>query len=140
MVAAMIDLDALVTELKTDEGFEPRVYQCSANKATVAYGWNLEDNDFPEHIATDLLKHALVEKIAQLSNYQWFCELSDNRKQAIANMAFNIGVAGVLRFKKMVAAIEAKDYDLAALEMQDSKWYNQVGYRAVRLVNVMRWG
>ena len=130
----MIDLDSLVSELKTDEGFEPRVYTCSALKLTVGYGWNLES------IATELLKHAAMEKIAQLSNYQWFCELNDNRQLAIANMAFNIGVNGVLKFKKMIVAIKAKDYDLAAKEMQDSKWFNQVGNRAVRLVNVMRWG
>ena len=136
----MIDLDNLITDLKVDEGFESRVYTCSANKLTVGYGWNLEDNDLPESIAVELLKYAAVEKIAQLSNNQWFCELDSRRQSAIANMAFNIGVGGVLKFKKMIAAIEAKDYDLAAIEMQDSKWYNQVGERAKRLVNVMRWG
>jgi len=136
----MIDLSSLVGELKRDEGFEPRVYSCSANKQTVGYGWNLEDNDLPESIAEDLLKHAIMEKIAQLSNHQWFCELDDGRKKCIANMAFNIGVNGVLKFKKMIAAIEAKNYELAGEEMKDSKWYVQVGDRAKRLVATMKRG
>jgi len=136
----MIDISSLKGELKRDEGFEPRVYTCSAGKQTIGYGWNFEDNDLPVRIANELLEYAIMEKIVQLSNHQWFCELDDARKKLITNMAFNIGVNGVLRFKKMIAAIEAKDYDLAADEMKDSKWYKQVGDRAKRLVVVMKRG
>ena len=53
-------------------------------------------------------------------------------------MVYNIGHNGVSKFKKMIAAIEAKDWDEAANQMQDSKWYNQVAFRAVRLVAMMR--
>jgi lysozyme len=136
----MIDLKQLTEDLKRDEGFEPRVYACSANKQTVGYGWNLEDNDMPERIAEELLKHAVMEKIAQLSNHQWFCRLNDNRQLVIANMAFNIGVNGVLKFKNMISAIRVNAYDLAADAMIDSKWYRQVGGRAERLVIAMREG
>ena len=55
-------------------------------------------------------------------------------------MAFNIGVAGVLKFKKMIAAIERKDFKQAALEMDDSKWSKQVGARADRLILMMNRG
>lgn len=136
----MMNLNSLRENLKRDEGFEPRVYSCSANKLTVGYGWNLEDNDMPEHIAVQLLDYVVMQKLASLSNYQWFCELNDNRQQAIVNMAFNIGVNGVLKFKNMIAAIEDKDYERAAMEMVDSKWYRQVGNRASRLVDVMTVG
>lgn len=136
----MIDLKSLLLDLKVDEGFEPRVYMCSADHQTVGYGWNLEDNDMPEHIATQLLEHAAMQKIAQLSHHDWFCQLDDVRKQVIANMAFNIGTNGVLNFKRMIAAIKDKDYALAAIEMKDSKWHRQVGNRARRLASTMHTG
>jgi lysozyme len=53
-------------------------------------------------------------------------------------MMFNIGKGRLSGFKKMISAIEQGDYEKAAAEMVDSKWYNQVGYRAVRLVGMMR--
>jgi lysozyme len=52
-------------------------------------------------------------------------------------MVFNIGANGVERFRKMIAAIEAGDYRLAAAEMQNSRWFNQVGARAKRLCLMM---
>jgi len=58
--------------------------------------------------------------------------------RVLVNMAFNIGRTRLKRFKKMLAAVEAGDYDRAADEMIDSKWYGQVGRRSKELVNVMR--
>jgi lysozyme len=56
----------------------------------------------------------------------------------LVNMAFNLGATRLRKFKKMLAAIEAGDYNTAADEMIDSKWYNQVGRRSRRLVARMR--
>ena len=59
-------------------------------------------------------------------------------KAIITNMAFNMGKKGVAGFDKMLAAIKAQDWETAAKEMEDSKWFNQVGDRAKRLVERMR--
>jgi hypothetical protein len=40
----------------------------------------------------------------------------------------------------MILALQRKDWDLAADEMMDSKWYRQVGYRGIELVKLMRKG
>lgn len=56
----------------------------------------------------------------------------------IGNMAFNLGKTGLSKFKNMFAAIEAKDYETAADEMVNSKWFKQVGNRSKRLVARMR--
>ena len=55
-------------------------------------------------------------------------------------MAFNLGVAGLLKFKKMIAALEKRDYDTAAIEMLDSQWAKQVGQRSQELSRQMRTG
>ena len=135
-----IDIEKLMNELKVDEGFRDKVYKCSAGKLTIGYGWNLEDNELPERIAEMMLSYAVGDKLQSLERLSWWCKLNDARKRAIVNMAFNIGVAGVLKFKKMIAAIERGDFSQAALEMDDSKWSKQVGARADRLILMMNRG
>ena len=62
----------------------------------------------------------------------------DNVIRVLVNMAFNLGRTRLRGFKNMLAAVEAKDYDTAAAEMVDSKWYRQVKRRGVELVNTMK--
>ena len=56
----------------------------------------------------------------------------------VANMMFNLGLPRFSKFKKMIRAIELGDWQSAADEMIDSKWYQQVTARARRLEAVMR--
>lgn len=56
----------------------------------------------------------------------------------LINMTFNMGKPSMLKFKKMWAAIEVEDWDTAAAEMKDSKWFGEVGNRAVRLIGRMQ--
>lgn len=55
-------------------------------------------------------------------------------------MAFNLGAAGFRGFKRFNLALTRLDYDTAAHEMRESKWYGQVGKRAERLVRMMETG
>jgi len=133
----MIDIAKLTKELKRDEGYRDCVYTCSAGKLTLGYGHNVEDNPIPEKIAADLLGHDIGQALAKCEQWAWFFPLSDVRKRVIVNMVFNIGAGGVARFRRMISAIEAEDWGVAALEMQDSMWYRQVGKRAERLCYMM---
>jgi lysozyme len=55
-------------------------------------------------------------------------------------MVFQMGASGVSKFRKMLAALDKKDYDLAATEMLDSRWHEQTPKRAQRLALQMRTG
>ena len=59
-------------------------------------------------------------------------------QEAIMDMAYNMGVATLGKFKKMIAAINAKNYKKAADEMLDSTWSKQVGRRAIALAEMVR--
>lgn len=132
-----MNFNQLTDELKRDEGFESRVYTCSAGKQTVGYGWNLEDMDMPEHIAELLLQHAIGKALEEAEKFPWFFELSESRQRVIINMIYNLGINRFKGFKKMIAAIERKEYFEAAAQMKDSLWYRQVGDRARRLIEMM---
>jgi hypothetical protein len=52
----------------------------------------------------------------------WWRKLSDARQQVLISIYFNLGVSGLLAFKRMLAACERGDYRRAAEEMLASKW------------------
>jgi len=58
----------------------------------------------------------------------------------LIDMCFNLGMAGLLGFQKMIEALERGYYERAADEMVNSRWYGQVGERGRRLEAMMRTG
>lgn len=146
----------LIEQLKRHEGFSERVYQCTANKTTIGYGYNLNANslnlsDFEilgfkkngitERIAEWLLKRQIEAATNSLSeNITWFEHLDDVRQCVLINMAFNMGITGLLQFKNTLAMIKAGDYDGASKGMLKSKWALQVKGRANELATQMKNG
>ena len=63
------------------------------------------------------------------SGLQGFDTLPLQAQMVIIDMVFNLGVGGFSTFRKMIAAVERRDWT-AAKEMRDSIWYHQVGRRA----------
>ena len=124
--------------LRDDEGLRLKPYHCTADKLTIGYGRNLEDRGISESEAEFLLANDVSEIHEDLSEiYDFFEYLSPTRKAVLINMAFNLGLNGLSKFKKMIKAIEDDDYAEAALQMLSSRWANQVGKRAQRLSKLM---
>lgn len=135
------DQAALRAELTRDEGRRSHLYRCSEKKLTIGVGWNIEDNGLPDHIIDALLDHAIRETERELTErLPWWIGLSERRKRALLNMAFNLGVPRLLGFRKMLSALRAGDYQGAAREALDSRWANQVGDRAQRIAAIFREG
>jgi len=68
----------------------------------------------------------------------FFDALSVNRQNVLIDMAYNMGITGLLKFRKMLAALERGDYEAAAKEMKNSFWAEQVKDRAKTLIEMMR--
>ena len=64
--------------------------------------------------------------------------LPEEVKLITANMMFNMGRPRLSAFKGMKKGVDSKDWNKAADEMVDSRWYKQVTNRANRLVERMR--
>ena len=82
----------------------------------------------------------VIPPVANAERYQWFHELSHNRKRVVVNMIFNLGRTGFARFTKTIAYLSGRDYEAAADEMLDSRWAEQVGNRAKFLSGLMLMG
>ena len=127
-------------QLKEDEGFSGNVYECTAGKITIGYGRNLDDNPLTKSEAEFLLKNDLEKVARQAQKFPWYKTLKPERRGVIINMLYNLGLTRFKGFKNMIAALYNEDYVKAAEEMLDSKWANQVGFRAKRLANIMERG
>lgn len=68
-----------------------------------------------------------------------FFELDEARRYVLISLAFNLGTR-IFTFKKMLLALENRNYELASKEMLDSKWARQVKSRAKKLSDIMRTG
>lgn len=64
-------------------------------------------------------------------------DLPDNVQIALASMAFQLGVAGLFGFKRMLAAIERKDWAEARREALHSKWAHQTPTRATEIAGML---
>ena len=53
-------------------------------------------------------------------------------------MVFQIGFSGVMKFRKMIANMQEKNWKGAADEMLDSLWAKQTPSRANRLADIVR--
>ncbi len=126
-----------VTELiKKHEGLRLLPYRCSADKLTIGYGINL-DAGITLDEAQWILDNRIRNIIVDLQSLDFWLDLSGVRRAVLVDMAYNLGYRGLLKFKKMLAAMKNEDFELAAQEMEDSKWFKQVGQRSITLQKMM---
>ena len=120
--------------LKRHEGLRLFVYECTGGKKTIGYGRNLEDRGITEAEAESMLDND-IEQIGQSLNdtFSFYADLDEVRKAVLIDLAFNIGMAGLKGFRKMLKAIERGDFSEAAIQILDSKYATQVPNRAMDL-------
>lgn len=139
----MSAMDIALEAVKVHEGLRLKPYRCSANKLTIGYGRNLEDNGLTLEEAEILLQHDLVQAesdaIIYLGLHTW-STLTDVRKAVLINMSFNLGLTTLLKFTRFKSCLQSGDWAGAAVEMLDSRWASQVGSRATELAEHMRSG
>ena len=129
--------------VKSDEGFSPGLYIDTLGFQTIGIGFCLDKIHMPEEVA-DFWCGAILDHLDQnMANTpedisRTYLELSPERKAAILNMAYQMGISGVCKFQKMWAALAAGDYEEAAKEALDSVWAKQTKKRAKRVSEVIR--
>lgn len=133
-----IDMRSLTEQLVRHEGLKLTPYFCTANKLTIGVGRNLEANGISKAEAMFMLENDIVKVMNDLDEHlPWWKELSTVRQHVLIDMAFNMGIFGLLKFQKTLQAIKEERYADAAAEMLDSKWSKQVGHRSLALSRAM---
>lgn len=132
--------DDLAAQLRVDEGVRAKPYVDTVGKISIGVGRNLTDVGLgPDEIEVLLWNDIKGAETLARTLLHNFDELTDARKAAVVNMAFNLG-RRLMGFAQTLAAIRDGRWDDAAQAMLESKWATQVGERAQRLAKAMREG
>ena len=140
-----MDISKLREELERDEGCVYNVYLDHLGYPTFGIGHLILDSD-PEHglevgaiVSEDRVIEVFESDVQSVLSdcnrlYEDFDDLPEEAQRVIANMMFNMGLTRLSKFRGMKRGVDARDWNEAADEMVDSRWYNQVTKRADRLV------
>lgn len=124
-----------VEDIKNEEGFKGVVYKCTEGFDTIGYGTKLP---LTKEEATLLLEYRLGKLKSELNSSLYALEAPAEVWDILYNMAYQLGVPGLLKFGKFIKALQNKDYSQASIEMLDSKWASQTPNRAKRLSDRMK--
>lgn len=142
-------MDIVKEDLVRHEGYVTEIYLCSENYPTFGIGHMVTENDM-EHtwpVGTPVTDERILDvfhkdcEIAYTDACAIFMNLDsqpEDCQRVCINMAFNLGRNRLSKFKKMITAVNEGNFNKAADEMVDSKWYRQVKTRGVELVEIMR--
>lgn len=130
---------SLIKLIEFEEGYREKPYLCSNGYPTVGIGWKLGDKcssyeleryygkiNFPYSVARTMCVSELEDINAQLRRHDVigpvFNKLSNIRQDVLSSMAYQMGIGGLVCFKKMLKALSNGDYVKAMKEGLDSKW------------------
>lgn len=133
-------MENLKNWIKRSEGYSQFPYRCTSNYLTIGWGRNLDEVGISKEEAEIMLDNDIECCQHDLSIFPWYLEQPSGVQMALINMCFNIGIGRLLGFKKMIKALQKKDYTQASLESLDSKWAKQVPNRAKDIAIAIRAG
>jgi len=132
------------SQLRRDEGEKLYAYKDSLGFLTIGVGILIDERrggglrpEESEFIFRNRLK--VIEK-ELTERAPWVHSLDAARKGVLLNMAYQLGVPGLMVFKKTLGLIREKKYEEASKEMLDSLWARQTPNRAKRLSRQMATG
>ena len=155
----MLSQQEIIQRLCFNEGFRQSPYRCKAGKLTIGVGHNLdncpltkEELEFIGHDCREksitkeqvfyLLRHDIDRAINSLNRkIPWWKNLNEDRQYVLLDMCFQLGIDGLLGFKKMLSAMGIGDFERGAEECLDSKYAKyDTPARAQRNSNAIRTG
>ena len=120
------------------------IYKCSKGHWTVGIGRNVDINGglgLSDDEVRYLLENDIARVIKELSSeYRWFTDLDDVRKDAMIDISFNLGATRLRKFVLALDAMEKADYKTAAKEFLNSDWSRIVKGRSIELAEMIETG
>jgi GH24 family phage-related lysozyme (muramidase) len=148
-----MDQNLIEQELKRSEfnglrGKPFELYPDSKGYQTIGWGFCVDPRlgcKLPEPVAEFwlqyLIKQCSNEVISVTDWVEWFPSLDTNRQNVLVCLCYNMNLVKLQAFHSMIACLSEKDYVGAANELEDSKWYDDVGPdRGGRMVRILRTG
>lgn len=131
----------LEQQLRRDEGEKLYAYRDHLGYLTIGVGRLIDkrkgggiSKEESAILLTNDIRHKTSELVERLP---WVMRLSPARRGVLINMAFQMGVEGLLGFKNTLQMIKEGRYEEASRGMLNSLWAQQTPERATRLARQM---
>lgn len=128
--------------LMNEEGFVPHAYLDSEGYWTIGFGTLIDKRrggGIDRAEAGVLMGNRVMKDFDQLDRLiPWWSGLSETRRAVLLCVAYQVGVPGLMKFKRTLSALEAGDFGTAADQMLASRWATQTPARAKRMANMVR--
>ena len=133
----------LIKRIKKNEGFSSTAYKDQLGFLTIGYGHLILPNE--KHLIKTKLSKEKLEKIFikdfknTIKDYEKYLKkkaYNKKEEELLIEMVFQIGIKGVLRFKKLLSNMRKKNEYLVCFEMMNSLWYKQTPKRVKALIKI----
>ena len=132
------DRALVYAHLERDEGRRRHVYADTMGNPTIGIGRNLAGRGLSDSEIDYLLRNDVALAELDLTrSLPWWTNLNPVRQAVLVEMAFNMGIDGLLTFRSTLADVAVGHWQDAAQGMRNSLWHRQVGARAERLADAM---
>src|SRR5210317_616215 len=115
--------------IKKHEGFRDQVYVDTLGYRTIGYGHKVLDTDpfkdgevYPQEMLEKVFDEDFAKAKEGADRLLDHLDPPEDAVNVVISMVFQLGEAGVSKFKNMFVALENEDYSEAAAQMLDSRW------------------
>jgi len=146
--------EILKEQIKRHEGEVLEIYEDSLGYLTFGVGHLIKDSD--DEYGLPVGTPVSQERVDDVYEYDFdkhveetihvfeskggedFYALPEDIQHVLVNMTFNLGGTRFSKFNNMWKGVVSADWEKVAVEMEDSKWFGQVGRRSVELQEMVR--
>ena len=142
-----MNIELCKQEIKRHEGEVLNIYEDSLGYKTLGVGHlcKPEDPEYDWAVGTSVSQEVVdmyyeddfdkhyMEAIHVFGSHEDWDELPEVIQRVLVNMCFNLGGSRLSKFRNMLKACRNHDWKEMAVQMEDSRWYGQVGRRSKEL-------
>jgi lysozyme len=141
-----MNIDRLKRQVTLNEGVRRTAYKDTLGNWTIAIGHLIKLPD-EEYLLDKKLTDLEIDQIfttdlnQAIDDAKKFIDADSIPEEAfevVVDMAFNLGLPKLMKFKNFQQALREKDFVKASEEMLDSRWAKQLPNRSKRLSEIMR--
>lgn len=148
----MTDIPTLVANLQADEGWRGFLYDDATGylikpgstvkgHPTIGWGFAMDVAPFTQAELLPILTSRAKAADSELHlAASWVPAMTEPRQRALSNMAYQLGVTGLLKFNTFMSMMQQARYEEAADDLATTAWYSQSGDRAKRIQELIRNG
>ena len=146
--------ELLKEQIKRHEGEVLEIYEDSLGYLTFGVGHLIKESDpeFGQPAGTPVSQERVDEvyeidfdkhveetiHVFESKGGEDFYSLPEDIQHVLINMTFNLGGTRFGKFNNMWKGVIENDWEKVAVEMEDSRWFKQVGRRSIELQEIVR--